>query len=265
MPKIVPLATRALGGEPGIPDFATLAAWVADHRGTVADLTAYRLDVSLAPELSAGIIFPCAGGLFCRDRIRESLAGLNPDRDMVVGDIHVDAGALIEDATLLAAQKREVWCALPAPHTLVIRDRYYGDENEWCDAIIAAYRTLMRAMRDAGIGGHVLIGDTVDEREISTLAGKKVFFFAPAPAQTDLVLLMEYQRQVAVSTTMLERAIELANEYEVHHWIIMDPDKEGIQLILSHFDPDQVIAGGYCTDEDDTYWKKLVDRAVYVK
>lgn len=53
MPKIVPLATRALGGEPGIPDLATLAAWVADHRGTAADLTAYRLDVSLAPgELS---------------------------------------------------------------------------------------------------------------------------------------------------------------------------------------------------------------------
>jgi len=265
MPKIVPLATRALGAEPGEPDLAALSGWVADHRGTAADLHAYRLDVSLAPELAAGIMFPCAGGLFCCERIRESLIGLNTGRDTAVEEIHVDASALIEDATLLAAQKREVWCALPAPHSLGITDTYYGDDDEWCDAITAAYRTIMRAMRDAGIGGHVLICDTVDEQEVSLLAGKKVLFYAPASDHNDLVPLMEYQREIAVSTMMLGKAIDLANEYEVHRWIIMDPDREGIRLALSHFDPDQVMAGGYCSDNCDTYWKKLVNHAVYVK
>ena len=31
------------------------------------------------------------------------------------------------------------------------------------------------------------------------------------------------------------------------------------------FYPDQVTAGGYCTDACDTYWKKLVESAVYMK
>jgi hypothetical protein len=265
MPKVVPLATRALGAEPGVPDLAALTSWVAEHRGTAADLHAYRLDASLTPQLSAGITFPCAGGLFCRDRIRESLTGLNTARDRVTGDIHVDTGALAGDAGLLATLRKECWCALPAPRSLEITDEYYRDEGEWCDAITPAYRTLMRAMRDAGIGGHVLICKTADEQEISLLAGKKVLFFAPAPRQRDLEILMEHQRQVAVSTTMLETAIDLANRYEINRWIVMDPDEGGIRLALSHVDPDQVIAGGYCTDECDSYWKRLTEHSVYMK
>ena len=33
MTKIVPLPTRAFGAEPGTPDVAALAGWVAEHRG----------------------------------------------------------------------------------------------------------------------------------------------------------------------------------------------------------------------------------------
>ncbi len=204
-------------------------------------------------------------GLFCRGRILESLTGLNNDRNSAVGEIDVDPGALTGDALMLAAQRKDVWCALPAPRTLGITDTYYGDDDEWCDAITGAYRTLMRAMRDAGIGGHVLICDTVEETEISALAGKKVFFFAPAPERENLLTLMEYQRQVAVGNTMLETVFDLAGEYELHRLIVMNPDDNGIRLALSHLDPDQVIAGGYCTDACDTYWKELVKSAVYVK
>ena len=49
------LSTRAFGAEPGIPDVAVLAAWIADHRGTPADIITYLLDQSLAPQLAAGI------------------------------------------------------------------------------------------------------------------------------------------------------------------------------------------------------------------
>jgi hypothetical protein len=265
MSKIVPLATRALGAEPGIPDRSALAEWIAGHRGTAADLQACRLDLSLAPELSAGITHPCAGGLFCRDRMCESLAGLNAAGDTVTGDLHADTALLAQDARLLAAQRKDVWCALPAPRSLGITDRYYRDDDEWSENLTTAYRTLMRAMRDEGIGGHVLICDTVEEQEISRLAGKKVFFFAPAPGQTDLIPLMEYQRQVAVGPLMLEAALDLANEYEVNRWIIVDPDEEGIRRVLSHVDPDQVVASGYCTAACDTYWSHLVDHAVYRK
>jgi hypothetical protein len=265
MAKILPLATRAFGAEPGVPDIASLASWVADHRGTAADLHAFRLDASLAPQLDSGVTFPCAGGLFCRDRILGSLAGLNTNRDSVTGELDVDPSALIGDSLMLAAQKKEVWCALPAPHMLGITNRYYGDDDEWNDAITGAYRTLMRAMRDAGIGGHVIICDRVEETEISILAGKKMFFFAPAPDQKDLVTLMEYQQQVAAGNHMLETLFDLANEYDIHRFIIMDPDKPGIRLALSHLDPDQVTAGGYCTDACSTYWEKLVESAVYMK
>ena len=265
MSKVVPLPTRALGAEPGIPDRAALGEWIAEHRGKSADLHTYRLDTSLAPELSAGITFPCAGGLFCRERIRESLIGLNAAGDTVTGDLHVDTAILVQDARSLVARKKDVWCALPAPRSLGITDKYYNDEDEWGEALTSAYRTLMRAMRDEGVGGHVLICERVDEMEISRLAGKKVLFFAPAPKEEDLIPLMEQQRQVAISPAMLDTALDLANEYEVLRWILVDPDEEGIRLVLSHVDPDQVAVGGYCPAECETYWPNLVDHAVYKK
>jgi len=263
MPKIVPLPTRALGAEPGIPDRAALAGWIAERRGKAADLHTYRFDISLVPELAAGITYPCAGGLFLRERICGSLTGLNPARDTVTGDLHADTGFLTQDARLLVAERKEVWCALPAPLTLGVTDRYYGDNDEWCEAITSAYRTLMRAMRDEGIGGHVLICNRVDEQEISRLVGKKVFFFVPEPGQPDLALLMEYQRQAAIRPALLDTAMNLANQYEVHRWIVVDPDEEGIRRVLLQADPDQVMAGGYCTAGCETYWHDLVQGAVF--
>jgi len=265
MPKEIPLTTRALGTEPGKPDLSSLSKWISKHRGIQADLMAYRLDASLAPELAAGISFPCAGGLFYHERIRECLTGLNNKQDTAIGEIQVDSAVLISDSILVTSQKNEVWCAFPAPHALGITDKYYGDDDEWYEAVTGAYRIMMRTMRDAGIGGHVLIDNTLDEREISALAGKKVFFFSPSPGKKDLALLMEYQRQIAVGNRMLDSAIDLANGYEINRWIVLNPDKEGIRFILSHCDPDQVVAGGYCTVESGTYWKNLVDSAVYIK
>ena len=263
MPKVVPLSTRALGAEPGAPDPAALAGWVADHRGTSADLLTHQLDCSLAPQLASGITSPCAGGLFCRDRIRESLVGLNAERNAAVEEIHVETRVLTDDAASLAAQRRGIWCALPAPSSLGIADRHYRDDDEWCAAMAGAYRTLMRAMRDAGIGGHVLICTTVDDREIAHLAGKKVFFFAPDPTTRDLETLMEHQRGIAVSPKMLRAAFAHAEQYEVNRWIIVDPDKEGIRFALSHVDADQVTGGGYCTEECDHYWEQIINQAVY--
>ncbi|HNX17116.1 MAG TPA: hypothetical protein PKM50_02175 [Methanoregula sp.] len=263
MAKIVPLESRAFGAEPGVPDVAALASWVADHRGISADLYSYRLDQSLAPQLSAGITYPCAGGLFCNERIRASLSGLSGD--IITDEIGVETGVLREDAQLIAALKKGVWCAIPAPHELGLKDRYYHDEDEWNAALSGAYRTIMREMRDAGIGGHIILCAETTEPEISQLARDRVFFFPTDPKKEGLQVLMEHQSRVAAGKKMLDTVFDLANEYDLRQLIVMDPDEESVRFALSHLDPDQIMAGGYCTEACDTYWEKLVVSAVYRK
>ncbi len=255
------LATRAFGAEPGLPDVAGLAEWIAEHRGREADIITYRLDQSLAPQVSAEIGIPCAGGKFYADRIRQSLAGIRDNR--AVGELHVDAPAIIEDAAGIVVQKKGAWCAVPAPHLLGIEDAHYEDEDEWTAALADAYRTIMRAMRDTGVPGHVLIADSLDAAELASLASQKAFFFAPETDRDNLAVLLEYQKQVAVTRDQLQTVFDLMDEYTVRKIFIIDPDPESIQLALSHLDPDQVAGGGYCTKECGEYWKDLVSDATY--
>ncbi|MDP2797619.1 MAG: hypothetical protein Q8N94_08950 [Methanoregula sp.] len=263
MIKRLKLTTRAFGAEPGIPDVAQLSEWIAEHRGTLADLTTYQLFQSLAPQLEAGIGHPCAGGKFCADRIRSSLLGVASG--CATDEIAVHTEALIEDAAGIVVQKRNSWCALPAPHVLGLIDGYYHDDEEWSDALTGAYGSLMRAMRDIGIAGHVLICDKADEMEIAALAALKVFFFQPDADRNSLECLMEHQRQIAVRPKQLETVFDLTDEYDLRKIIIVDADAEAIKHALSHLDPDQVSVGGYCLDEREEYWKNLVDAAVYTR
>jgi hypothetical protein len=257
------LATRAFGAEPGLPDVTCLAAWIAEHRGREADIITYRLDQSLAPQLPAEIGSPCAGGKFYAGRIRQCIAGIRDNR--AVGELHVDTPAIIEDAAGIVVQKKGAWCALPAPQVLGIQDSHYDDEAEWSAAICGAYRTIMRVMRDTGVAGHVLIADRMDNAELASLARQNVFFFAPAPGRTDLAILMEYQQQVAVTKDQLPALFDLMNEYSVRKIFLIDPDPVSIGQALSHLDPDQVFAGGYCMDACGDYWKKITDDAIYWK
>jgi hypothetical protein len=261
MTKQRTLPTRGFGAEPGMPDIPLLAAWVAEHRGKSGDLISFRLDQSLTPQISAGITMPCSGGKFYQDRIMACLDGIQDNQ--AVDEISIRTSAIIEDAVSIVAQKKGVWCALPAPHALGIRDSYYDDEDEWTDAITGVYRNLMRSMRDAGINGHILICDKVDDAEISSLARQKVFFFQPEPDRDGLQSLMEYQRQVAISPAHLDIVFDIANEYELHEIIILDADKASIAVALSHLDPDQVVVGGYCRGDCEKYWRSIVEYAVY--
>src|SRR5512138_866952 len=148
------LTTRAFGAEPGLPDTAGLAAWIAEHRGREADLTTFLLDRSLAPQIPAGIGWPCAGGRFYADRIRRSMAGLFEDR--IEAELHADLAAVTEDAAGIVLQQKGAWCAVPAPSLLGLQDRHYGDPDERDDAVAGVYRTILRAMRDTGVAGHIL-------------------------------------------------------------------------------------------------------------
>jgi hypothetical protein len=255
------LATRAFGAEPGRPDVTALAEWIAEHRGREADIVTYQLDQSLAPQIDAGIMTPCAGGKFYADRIRQCITGINNQK--AVGELHVDTPAIIEDAAGIVVQKKGAWCAIPAPHMLGIEDAHYDDKEEWGAAICDAYGTIMRAMRDTGVAGHVLIADRIGDAELASLAQQKAFFFAPSPGREDLASLMEYQKQVAVTKDQLQTLFDLMNEYSVRKIFIIDPDPASIRLVLSHLDPDQVVAGGYCMVACGEYWKDLVSSAEY--
>jgi len=261
MAKRLKLSTRALGAEPGMPDVVALAAWIAEHRGTAADIITYLLDQSLEPQVSAGITAPCAGGRFYKNRIMQCLLGI--DGRKATGELGLEPYAISEDAAGIVVQKKGAWCALPAPHVLGITDMYYNDEYEWNDAITGSYRTLMRSMRDTGISGHVLICDIISEPEIASLVRQNVFFFQPKPDRENLACLMEHQRQIAVGRDHIDTVIDLSSEYDLRKIIIIDPDQASIARALSCLDPDQVRAGGYCTDMCENYWNNLVDVAVY--
>ena len=100
MKKRLNLATRAFGAEPGDPDGAVLAAWIASHRGITADLITYLLDQSLAPQISAGIDFPCAGGKFYKKRIIESITGVEEGKttgEISLNDLHLYASGWVID------------------------------------------------------------------------------------------------------------------------------------------------------------------------
>lgn len=262
MAKRHKLPTRAFGAEPGLPDVAGLADWIAEHRGREADIITWQLDQSLAPQVPAEIGTPCAGGKFYAGRIRQSIAGIRDNR--AVGELHVDTPAIIEDAAGIVVQRKGAWCAIPSPRELGIRDAHYGDEDEWHAAIADAYRTIMRAMRDTGVAGHVLIADHMEENELASLAHQKIFFFSPEINRDGLATLMEHQKQVAVGRDQMQALFDLTNEYTLRKVFIIDPDPASIRLALSHLDPDQVVAGGYCTKECGDYWKDLVSSAEYI-
>lgn len=263
MAKRYKLATRAFGAEPGLPDVAGLAEWVGGHRGTMADIITWQLDQSLVPQVEAGIMTPCAGGKFYANRIRQCISGIRDNE--AVGELHLDAPAIIEDAAGIFLQKKGAWCALPAPHVLGIRDSYYDDENEWNAAICRVYRGVMRVMRDTGVAGNILICDVTNNAELAALAGQKVFFFQPEPDRESLARLMEYQRQIAVGKNHLETVFSLLNEYSLQKIFIIDPDTAAIHRALTQLDSDQVVTGGYCTNDCGEYWKTLAENATYWK
>jgi len=255
------LATRAFGAEPGQPDVAALAAWITEHRGRTADIVTYRLDRSLAPQIPAGIMAPCAGGKFYADRIRQCVKGIVDNT--ATGELYLDTNDVIEDAAGIVVQKKGAWCAIPAPHVLRFTDTYYDDEEEWSDALTGTWRTLMRTMRDIGVTGHVLLCDTIDNAELAALSRPNVFFFQPEPDRESLAKLMECQRHIAVRKESLEMLFGLTEEYTLRKVFIVDPDPKSVSLALSHLDPDQVACGGYCTENNENYWNNLVKAAVY--
>lgn len=259
MAKTHTFRTVSLGSEPEPPDVQSVAEWVGLQRGSDADLASYLLESSLSPQVEAGVDTPCAGGIFYNRRIMESLSGIRSGD--VTGELGSDPTLLQADARRVLSFHRGTRVGLPAPHILGISDSYYSDEEEVDAALCRQYRLLLRAMRDEGIPGHVILAERAVEIEIEQLAGKKVFFFLKEPDAESLSLLLEYQRSVAVKTDHLAILRDLWEEHEISSLLLLDPGEGDIREILGFLDPDRIQVGGYCSGEGPDYWEGLVRSA----
>jgi hypothetical protein len=252
------VAVRSFGSEVPEPAVRDLAEWVKRRRGTAGDLTSYYLEESLDPQ--EGVDLPCPGGRIYRARILETFRGL--DDGTLVREPSADTALVEEDTRWGSSLRKGLAFSVPAPHLLGIKDEYYHDREEFCEGLSACYRQILRAMRDAGAGGHVLLGERLYEDEVERLAGRRTFFFYPGLTAEDLPVLLEYQDIPAVQPALLSQALGLLDEFDLRHLFIVDGAAEDLLAAGEHLDPDQVSLGGYCTEHCREYWKRLVERAV---
>lgn len=244
-------------------DPADLARWVGQRRGRPGDLISYRIERELLPQIEAGLDTPCAGGGFYRPRWVGAILGIEENR--ITGEIGYDPESLLLDVRDLEGIRRDLWVAAPAPGGLGISDRYFLDAEEAGQSLYSAYRGMMRAMRDAGTAGHVLLCDEPSAAELEALAGRKVFFFCRARTRRALSLLLEYQQVVAVTPGALGIVAELMEEYEVQKIVLIDAAEGEIDLALRYKDREDLVCGGYCPGSCPGYWRSLVGRATVLK
>ena len=251
---------RSFGSEVAVPTALELAGWVETRRGIGGDLTSFLLERSLDPQ--EGVDMPACGGRIYRARILETIEGL--DGETLTGDPSPDTVFVEEDVRWGESRSPGLRFSIPAPHLLGIRDGYYHDREEFCEGISACYLEILRAMRDAGAVGHVLVGDRVHEDELERLAGPRIFFHYPDLSGGELPGLLEFQNAVAVSGELLPAALELMDEYDLRHISLVDGKAQDLLAALEQLDPDQISLGGYCRGGEDCrgYWKGLVEGAV---
>jgi len=259
--KKIPVKTRSFGAEAGVPEAEDLARTVSTRRGIGGDILSFQVERSLA--LQAGVDLPCAGGIFYGERLLECLAGVEGRR--VTGEVGVEPSAVLEDVRLLARQRKGVWFALPAPSLLGLEDACYGDPDEMEEDVIRAFRLIMREMRDAGAGGHVLISEGAVETELEGLAGKKVVFFPTVRDIPCLEALLEYQRLLPLDPQALPRLGALADGYEVRELSLMHPTHGDLAVAAACFDLEEITAGGYTAEGEEGRWALLRAEAYILK
>ncbi len=261
MGKKLQFRTRSLGSEVEFPDLVTLAEWVSEQKPRAGDLMTFMLEQSLGPQIEAGIDIPCAGGMFYRDRVLESLRGT--EEGVITGELEGDPLRISDDAEGLIRKKGDLWFSIPAPHTLTLTDAYFGDEEEARRAIISEFLRMMRSMRDRGVKGHVLLCDHMEPIELEMFTGQKFIFFQESPGASDLADLLEHHQSIAVKPEKLKLVIDLMDEYIVKDIILVDPEENALRSVLMHFDPEHVYAGGFCRSRCQEYWESVADSAVY--
>jgi hypothetical protein len=263
MGKRVSFPTRSFGSDAPVPDPGALAEWVRERRGRTGDLITYQVEEGLVPQLDAGVTTPCAGGSFYHTRWAGSLIGV--EGTAITEEIGCDTLPLLRDIDDLDLIQKNLWLATPSPYGLRLTDNYFHDPEEAAYSLFSAYREMMRAMRDAGIAGHVLLCEKPAREELEALAGRKVFFFSRNQTKKSLALLLEYQSVVAIRPSGLGLIRDLLGEYEVQKIILLDAEEEYLLQALDLKDPDSLLCGGYCDNSCSLYWKSIVEKASLIR
>lgn len=228
-----------------------------------ADLTTFRLLESLRPQVTAGTGTVAAGGEFYAGRWREAIGGT---RDGVLREapfpnesaLVMDARALASAARMPSAAARMPSAAMPVPSSLRLTDRYFGDTSEADAAIRDVYGSLMRAMRDEGVAGHVLVTASPTHDELEDLASPFTFFFCPDPEPEAIEVLLEHQRPLALPGPRVDELGGIIDQFGTRVVYLLDPTREEIATGLGVLDPDHLRLGGYCRHEDcQSYWQRL--------
>jgi hypothetical protein len=263
MGKRLSFPTKSFGSDPLHPDPLMVSGWISKRRGREGDLTSFLLEQGINHQIKAGISMPCAGGMLYRNRWKEAFTGLTGQ--VITGELGASDQGIIRDAEDLVVISKSLWIAVPAPHQLGFDDRYYGDREEADHALYSEYKSLMREQRDAGLGGHVLLCDTIHREELESLNGKRAFFFSPNPNRKSLGVLLEYQQEVAIKPEHLSLLSDLIGEYEIHRIILLEPEEQDLRQAFLIKDPDQILCGGYCHISCEDYWKNLVEKSSILK
>ena len=259
MKKRVKIPVRSLGSDLERPAPGELSAWVARRRGEPGDLLTYALMRSL--DLQEGVDVPCTGGHYYGERWAASIIGLSGG--VLAGEPAIDPEPVREDAAAITSVRRQSWVAVPPPSSLGITDRYFHDRDECEEALCECFRGLAREMRDAGIYGHVLVGEGFSEIEREELGGrKKIFLYLRDPDTAGISGVLEVQDSIAVPGALIESFEEVFEEYEPRSIIITDPGEGDVERALAWFDPDEIRIGGYCPGECAGYWERLLAQSV---
>jgi hypothetical protein len=259
MKKRVKIPVRSLGSDLERPPAGELAAWVARRRREPGDLLTYALMHSL--ELQEEVEVPCTGGRYYGDRWASSIIGLSGG--VLSGEPAIDPRTVREDAAAITSVRKQAWVAVPPPSSIGITDRYFHDPDECAEALCELYRGLAREMRDAGIFGHVLVGERFAEIEREKLGGRrKIFFFLQNPDTAGISEILEVQDSIAVPGALIEAFGEVFEEYEPRSVIITDPGEGDVERALAWFDQGEVQIGGHCPKDCTDYWKGLVAQSV---
>lgn len=259
--KRIAVRTRSFGAEVGTPAVAELAPWIEERRGVGGDLMAYQMERSF--ELQRGVDHPCAGGRIYARRVLGCLEGI--EGTTVTGEIGVRAEEAVADVRMFVRRQKNLWFALPAPSLFGFADAYFGNEEEMKDEIVDAFGHLMREMRDAGAGGHVLIAEEAGEIELEGLAGKKTCFFPLKRDLSRLTDLLEHQTTLITDPAGIGEAGRLAEEYEVRELALLHPAHEDLMAATGYFDPDEIAAGGYTQEGEEERWKTLREEAYILR
>jgi len=259
--KRIAVRTRSFGAEIRTPEVAELTPWIRERRGIGGDLTAYLVERSFG--LQQGVDLPCAGGRFYARRVLDCLEGV--EGTAVTGEVGVRAEEAVADVRMLVRRQKGLWFALPAPSLFHFTDSYYGDDDEMTEEVVDAFGRLMREMRDAGAGGHVLIAEEAGEIELEELAGKKVCFFPLKRDADHLAGLLEHQTTLVTDPTGIGEAGSLADEYDVRELALLHPTHEDLMTATEHFDPDEIAAAGYTLEGEEERWKALRTEAYILR